>query len=65
MSRTEAPTVRLPEGDRGDRAIVLGRYRLCERIGAGAFGVVWRARDERLERDVAVKAIAGEQVASG
>ena len=39
----------------GDTA--LGRFRLLERIGAGGFGTVYRAWDERLERPVAVKVI--------
>ena len=38
----------------------MGGYRLEERIGAGGFGVVWRARDTKLERDVAVKVVPRE-----
>jgi serine/threonine protein kinase len=43
---------------------IAGRYQVVQKLGAGAFGTVYKAKDTRLERMVAIKTIRLEGLAA-
>ncbi|NUP05392.1 MAG: protein kinase [Polyangiaceae bacterium] len=59
----DAPRAPDESDESDDRRMRIGRYVVAEKIGAGTSGVVYRARDPELGRDVALKVLREDTTA--
>ena len=57
VSQAPEPPPPKPEAPKSDLPASIGPYRISKELGRGAFGVVYRGRDEKLDRDVAIKVL--------
>ena len=71
VARTHFQSLRREHSLKGPTEVLLkkdsrlGKYNIRERIGAGGMGVVYRAFDEHLQRQVAIKMIQGDKAPPG